>query len=147
MKNKLEETPIKENHVLEEIRLPSTKLDLIEQFALALQARDARGLRQLIDKHDKHDKWGGREGFIKKFLSFCTKMDNKYSGVYVHTVPGQCGRGTCNAGYGGLGVTVNTIKQNRVLWRFNLVFKETRNEALSIWLCKQFEVKYEEIPF
>lgn len=132
---------------LQPITLPDTKLDLVEQFSFALHNRDAIGLRQLIDKDDRHERWGNREGFIKKFVGFCNRMDKKHKGIYVHTVPGQCGRGYCNRGTRGLGVTVNTVRENKILWRFNLVFTETKLETLKLWLCQQFEVKHEEIPF
>lgn len=131
---------------LQPVVLPDTKIDLIEQFAFALQNRDAIGLRQLIDKDDLGD-WGSRESFIKKFIGFCDKMDKKYDGVYVHTVPGACGRESCNQGKPGLGVTVSTIKNNNTLWRFNLVIKQTKRDSLLLWLCKEFVVKHEEIPF
>ena len=132
---------------LKPIALPTTNFDLVEQFAYALQNRDAIGLDQLIDDADRHSTWGDKKGFISKFIGFCDRMDEKYQGVYVHTVPGQCGRGTCNRGTSGLGVTVNSIKNNKLLWQFNLVFTQTKRETLLVWLCKQFEVKSEEIPF
>ena len=132
---------------LQPVVLPDTKLDLIEQFAFALQNRDAIGLRQLIDKYDTHESWGDREGFIKKFIGFCDKMDKKHGGVYVHTVPGACNRKSCNKGTPGLGVTVSTTKNNNLLWRFNLVIRQTKRDSLLLWLCKEFEVKHEEIPF
>ncbi len=129
------------------IILPDTRLDLVEQFAFALQNRDAIGLSQLIDDNDTHSKWGNKLGFINKFMGFCNRMEKKYGSIYVHTVPGQCGRERCNRGTSGLGVTVNTINDNKLLWKFNLVFKESKRETLHVWLCKQFEVKSEEIPF
>lgn len=129
------------------ITLPDTHLDLVEQFAFALQNRDAIGMGQLIDDADVHKKWGNKEGFIRKFLGFCKQMEEKHQGVYVHTVPGQCGRESCNSGTSGLGVTVSTIKNNKLLWRFNLVFIQTKRDTLSLWLCRQFEVKNEQIPF
>ncbi len=132
---------------LEPVSLPDTHFDLIEQFAYALQNRDAIGLDQLMDEDDNHSRWGDKKGFITKFVGFCNRMDGKYKGVYVHTVPGQCGNGFCNRGASGLGVTVNTINDNKLLWRFNLVFAETKRETLLTWLCQQFEVKNEEIPF
>lgn len=132
---------------LKPITLPDTHFDLVEQFAFALQNRDAIGLGQLIDDADRHEKWGNKNGFISKFIGFCNRMDKKYQGVYVHTVPGKCARGACNRGTSGLGVTVNTIKNNKLLWRFNLVFTQTKRDTLGLWLCQQFEVKNEEIPF
>ena len=132
---------------LKPITLPDTRLDLVEQFAFALQNRDAIGLRQLIAANDKHEKWGDREGFISKFIGFCDKMEKKHGSIYVHTVPGQCGRERCNKGTGGLGVTVNTINDNKLSWGFNLVIKMNRQETLHIWLCQQFKVKSDEIPF
>lgn len=131
---------------LEPVVLPDTKLDLIEQFAFALQNRDAIGLQQLIDEDDL-GYWGSRESFISKFIGFCEKMDKKHGGVYAHTVPGMCGSQLCNRGTPGLGVMVSTIKNNNLLWRFNLVIKTTKRDTLQLWLCKAFEVKHEEIPF
>jgi len=128
------------------IALPETKLDLVEQFSLALQIRDAIGLRQLIDEEHTHSKWGDREGFITKFTEFCNRMDKKYNGIYVHTVPGTCGRSNCGRGR-GIGVTVNTISQNKNLWRFNLVVGETQKHTVQLWLCKEFIVSSDEIPF
>jgi hypothetical protein len=132
---------------LQPVVLPDTRLDLIEQFAFALQNRDAIGLRQLIDKNDIHLSWGTREGFISKFLGFCDKMDKKHGTVYVNTVPGACTRKSCNKGTPGLGVTVSTLKNNNLLWRFNLVIRQTQNDTVRLWLCRNFEVKHEEIPF
>lgn len=132
---------------LEPVVLPDTKLDLIEQFAFALQNRDAIGLRQLIDKDDTHKMLGNRDEFISKFIGFCEAMDKKHGGVYAHTVPGMCGRQSCNRGTPGLGVMVSTIKNNNLLWRFNLVIKQTNQDSLLLWLCRSFEVKHEEIPF
>ena len=132
---------------LKPITLPATNFDLVEQFAYALQNRDAIGLGQLMDDADSHSRWGDKKGFISKFIGFCNRMDEKHKGVYVHTVPGQCGSRFCNKGERGLGVSVNTIRDNKLLWRFNLVFAETKRETLLTWLCQQFEVKNEEIPF
>jgi hypothetical protein len=145
MKENHPETGIDQN-ALSTIVLPDTQLNLVEQFAYALQNRDAIGLRQLIDEEHTHSKWGDREGFIKKFMDFCDRMEVKYSGIYVHTVPGFCGRSNCAKGK-GLGVTVNTTSQNKSLWRFNLIVGETPNETLQLWLCKEFMVNNEEIPF
>ena len=143
---KKEQLEIKFDLQLDPVVLPDTKLDLIEQFAFALQNRDAIGLLQLIDKDDL-GYWGGRESFISKFIGFCEKMDKKHGGVYVHTVPGMCGRQSCNRGKPGVGVMVSTIKNNNLLWRFNLVITTTKRDTLQLWLCKTFEVKHEEIPF
>jgi hypothetical protein len=131
---------------LQPVVLPDTRLDLIEQFAFALQNRDAIGLQQLIDEDDL-GYWGSRESFISKFLGFCEKMDKKHGGVYVHTVPGACTRKSCNKGTPGHGVTVSTLKNNNLLWRFNLVIRQTQNDTVRLWLCRNFEVKHEEIPF
>jgi hypothetical protein len=135
-----------EKKVLPPIVLPDTHLDLVEQFSLALQNRDAIGLRQLIDKKWKHAIMGDREGFISKFIGYCDRMDKKYNGIYVHTVPGTCGRSNCGRGR-GLGVTVNSIADNKHLWRFNLVVGETQKDTVQLWLCKEFKVSSEEIPF
>lgn len=132
--------------VLSPILLPGTKLDLVEQFAYALHNRDAIGLRQLIDEDHTHSKWGDREGFITKFMDFCDRADKKYNGIYVQTVPGFCGRSNCAKGK-GLGVTVNTTSQNKSLWRFNLIIGVTSKETVELWLCKEFKVNSEEIPF
>ncbi|MFN8317775.1 MAG: hypothetical protein U0T32_15100 [Chitinophagales bacterium] len=129
------------------ITLPDTTFDIVEQFALALQNRDSIGMRQLIDSKDQNPSWGGRQAFINKFLGFCERMDKKYDGVFVQTVPGECCRSTCNIGARGLGVSVSTIKQNKLLWRFNLVTRQTQHETLELWLCKEFKVNHEDIPF
>ena len=131
---------------LKPIVLPDTKLDLIEQFAFALQNRDAIGLEQLINKKGLPH-WLRRDTFTQDFIGYCDKMDKKHGGVYVHTVPGMCGRKMCNPGAAGLGVTVNTIKDNKLLWRFNLILKQTKDDTLDIWQCEEFVVKHEEIPF
>jgi len=144
---KKEQLELKFELQLQPVVLPDTKLDLIEQFAFALQNRDAIGLRQLIDKDNKHEMWGNRDEFISKFIGFCEAMDKKYGGVYAHTVPGMCGRQSCNRGTPGVGVMVSTIKNNNLLWRFNLVITTTKKDTLQLWLCKAFEVKHEEIPF
>lgn len=129
------------------ITLPETSFDLVEQLAFALQNRDAIGLRQLIDKDAHNSNWGSREDFIQKFTGFCDRMEQRHSSIYVHTVPGQCGRERCSRGANGLGVTVNTINDNKLLWRFNLVFDKTQRNTVMVRLCQQFEVKSDEIPF
>jgi hypothetical protein len=130
---------------LKPIVLPDTKIDLIEQFALALQNRDSIGLEQLINKKGLPH-WLRRDTFTEDFTGYCDKMDKKHGGVYVHTVPGTCGRAFCNKGTIGLGVSVNTIKDNKLLWRFNLILRETNSYTLDIWLCQEFMVNHEEIP-
>lgn len=132
---------------LKPIELPDTYFDYVEQFAFALQNRDAIGLRQMIDKDARNTNWGSREDFIQKFTGFCDRMEKKHGSIYVHTVPGQCGRERCNRGASGLGVTVNTINDNKLLWKFNLVFEETIQNTVALRLCQQFEVKSDEIPF
>lgn len=143
---KEEQVKIPSRTELKEIELPDTKLDLIEQFALAIQNRDAIGLEQLINKKDL-PYWLERDTFTKDFTGYCDKMDKKHGGVYVQTVPGMCGTECCFRGNAGLGVSVNTIKDNKLLWRFNLMLKERPDDTLDIWLCKEFLIKHDEIPF
>lgn len=144
---KEEQLELKLGIELKPIILPETNFDLVEQLAFALQNRDAIGLRQLIDKDARNSHWGSREDFIHKFTGFCERMEQKHGSIYVHTVPGQCGRERCIRGASGLGVTVNTINDNKQLWRFNLVFEETQRNTVIVRLCQQFEVKSDEIPF
>lgn len=130
-----------------EITLPDTQLDLIEQFAFALQNRDAIGLDQLIYEQHQNRNWGNKYDFIKKFTEHCNKLEDKHGAIYVHTVPGHCEGQRCQLGSGGLAVTVSTVANNQLLWAFNLVFREAKGQTLNIWRCRQFSVDYKDIPF
>jgi hypothetical protein len=140
----------KPNAELPPIALPSTKFDIIEQFALALQNRDAIGMKQmLVEKLDDFDLRTADE-FISKFIGYCNKMEKKYKGIYVQTVPGFCSRynRSCDFGKHGLGVTVSAINRNKLLWRFNIVFRDLNNGlSLNMRRCGYFVVHSEEVPY
>lgn len=130
---------------LSPIVLPDTKLDLIEQFAIALQNRDRIGLNQLIAEKYTNKAWGTKQDFINKFLSYCDHSEQKYGTVYINTVPGECVRHTCQLGCNGLGVTVCTVADNKLLWSFNLVARQTPDQTLVLWKCKAFSVSFKSI--
>lgn len=130
-----------------EVKLPSTNFDLIEQLAIALQNRDERTLRQLIYVCNLPYSTDIGKTFVSDFIIYCNKMDKKYNGVYVHTVPGCCVVKWCNKGVNGLGVSLNTTLKNKTLWKFNIIAKQISELKLEIQLCLNFVVDHEEIPF
>jgi hypothetical protein len=132
---------------LPSVALPSTNFEIMEQLAIALQNRDEIGLRQLIDDSEVSEDFGGKDKFVSKFINYCNKMDKKHKGVYVHTVPGSCQSKHCNGGRPGLGVTLNTIRGNKLLWKFNIIAREVSDFRVKIQLCIGFAVNHKEIPF
>ncbi len=131
------------------IELPSAKFDIIEQFALALQNRDAIGMKQMLAEKLDGLAFKTPDEFISKFTGYCDKMEKKHKGIFVQTVPGKCGLyKECLFGKRGLGVSVSTIKGNKLLWRFNLIFHIPYNGfRLDMRRCANFVVQHEEVPY
>ena len=130
---------------LEPIVLPSTDIKLMEQFALALQTRDADLLGHVISKNAYFSWMDAREPFVKAYLRYCNQLERKHGKIYVQTVNGSCQRATCNRGKEGLAVTVFSMAKNKLLWSFNLVAKELADGTLDLWKCPNFGVDSEGV--
>ena len=119
---------------LQEVKLPSLDFDIFEQFSLAIQNRDRNALEYLISDKLDSDGFKDKQDFIDKYLGHCKVLEKKHGQIYVQTHKGSCGGGYCIKGKPGIGVSVNSIVDNKPLWNFNV--KTGIDDAHKIDFCK-----------
>jgi len=131
--------------VLPEIQLPVLHFDIVEQFALALQNRDKNALEYIISDTMASEDFKDKHTFISNFISYCNTLEKKHEEIYVQTNKGACSNPVCNKGMTGISVSVNTLKNNKQLWTFNIIPEIDSNGKLDMFKCKFLKLDKAEV--
>jgi hypothetical protein len=141
-----EELPVtKVIQELPELKLPELGFDMIEQLCLALQNRDKNALAFVIwDKMDSSD-LKSKQAFISNYLSYCKQLERKHGKVFVLTLKGACNGKHCHLGKQGINVSVNSLVNNKQLWKFNLLIVPTKSGKLNLGKCYDMKLSKKDI--
>jgi len=130
---------------LPEVILPELGFDRIEQLCLALQNRDKNALEYLIwDKMVSFD-LKSKQAFIKNYLSYCKQLERKHGKLFILTLKGACNKKNCNLGKQGINVSVNSLVNNKQLWKFNLLIETTKSGKLDLGKCYDMKLSKKDI--
>lgn len=127
-----------------EVRLPELRFNITEQLSLALQNRDKEALEFLISDNMKSDFLKDKMSFIQNFLKYCKTLERKHGKILVQTFNGACNASYCSLGRKGITVSVNTLKNNKQIWKFNLIIDEMPDGKIDLGKCFNFKVKRED---
>jgi hypothetical protein len=130
---------------LPEVSLPELGFDMIEQLCLALQNRDKNALEYLIwDKMVSFD-LKSKQAFIKNYLSYCKQLERKHGKLFILTLKGACNEKQCNLGKQGINVSVNSLVNNKQLWKFNLLIETSKSGKLDLGKCYDMKLSKKDI--
>jgi len=93
---------------------------LYKEFATALQHRDKRLLNFLLSDKQESKHWTTKQDFIDKYLNACKKMESRQP--ITITVHRGIGRHANLSWQYGVCVIVDSTKDKKRLWKFDLVF-------------------------
>jgi hypothetical protein len=141
-----EVTPTKKNS-FDPLKNLVNDYNVIEQFSLAIQQRDQRGLEFLLSDTQDSDYWKSKKDFISKYLNHCKKLERKHKQIFVTLIAGDCRGNRCGfAGCGGFTVSVNRMVNNKSLWNFNLLYRLDNEGKIILRRCAEFLVDNAQIP-
>jgi hypothetical protein len=130
---------------LPEVILPELGFDRIEQLCLALQNRDKNALEYLIwDKMVSFD-LKSKQAFIKNYLSYCKQLERKHGKLFILTLKGACNGKHCHLGKQGINVSVNSLVNNKQLWKFNLLIETSKSGKLDLGKCYDMKLSKKDI--
>ncbi len=130
---------------LPEVSLPELGFDRIEQLCLALQNRDKNALEYLIcDKMVSFD-LKSKQAFISNYLSYCRQLERRHGKLFILTLKGACNGKQCNLGKQGINVSVNSLVNNKQLWKFNLLIETTKSGKLDLGKCYDMKLSKKDI--
>jgi hypothetical protein len=141
-----EELPISKTiQELPEVKLPELGFDMTEQLCLALQNRDKNALAFVIeDKMDSID-LKSKQSFISNYLSYCKQLERKHGKLFILTIKGACNGKHCHFGKQGINVSVNSLVNNKQLWKFNLLIVPTKSGKLNLGKCYDMKLSKKDI--
>ena len=128
-----------------EVRLPELRFNITEQLSLALQNRDKAALEFLISEKMESDTLKDKSAFIKNYLTYCKTLERKHGKIIVQIFNGVCGAKYCNLSHKGITVSVNTQRNNKQVWKFNLLIESLPDGKLDLGKCFDMKVKREDI--
>jgi hypothetical protein len=128
-----------------EVRLPELRFNVTEQLSLAFQNRDKLALEFLISDNMKSDDLKNKHIFIKNYLTYCKTLERKHGKIIVQTLNGACNAGYCRLGKKGITVSVNSMINNKQVWKFNLIWDLDKDGKVDLGKCLNMKVKREDI--
>lgn len=126
------------------VKLPALTFNSTEQLCLALQNRDKNALEYLISDKMKSEFLKDKASFIYNYISYCNTLERKNGKLLVQIFNGACNACYCNIGMKGIAVSVNTIENNKQLWKFNLIIEQMPDGKLELEKCHSFTIKRED---
>lgn len=127
------------------VALPTLRFDSTEQLSLALQNRDKAALEFLITDQMVSSVLKDKKAFIKNYLGYCKTLERKHGKVIVQILNGVCNGKMCSYGSKGITVSVNTQRNNKQVWKFNLIIEANSNGQLDLGQCINMKVRREDI--
>jgi hypothetical protein len=128
-----------------QVKLPELRFNITEQLSLAFQNRDKLALEFLISDSMKSNDLKSKHTFIQNYLSYCKTLERKHGKIIVQTLNGACNAGYCNLGRKGITVSVNSMINNKQVWKFNLIWDLDREGKVDLCKCLNMKVKREDI--
>jgi hypothetical protein len=128
-----------------QVKLPELRFNITEQLSLAFQNRDKLALEFLISDSMKSYDLKNKHTFIQNYLSYCKTLERKHGKIIVQTLNGACNAGYCNLGRKGITVSVNSMINNKQVWKFNLIWDLDGEGKVDLCKCLNMKVKREDV--
>jgi hypothetical protein len=128
-----------------QVKLPELRFNIAEQLSLAFQNRDKLALEFLISDSMKSNDLKDKDIFIKNYLAYCKTLERKHGKIIVQTLNGACNAGYCNLGRKGITVSVNSMINNKQVWKFNLIWDLDGEGKVDLCKCLNMKVKREDV--
>ena len=133
------------------LHLIENKFGLLEQFILAMQTRDKDALMLLMSDYTDSKFWKSKEDFIDSYLQTCNKIESK-GPIFITILKGKCLADTDGkfnfsklGSQMGLAVSVNSVRNNKQQWNFNLLYCREHRRKVIVKRCTRFEVDVNEL--
>ncbi len=139
----IEQSNVAKNYL--KVQLPNLRFDSTEQLNLALQNRDKAALEFLITDQMVSSVLKDKNTFIKNYLGYCKTLERKHGNIIVQILNGVCNGKMCSYGSKGITVSVNTQRNNKQVWKFNLIIEANSNGQLDLGQCINMKVRREDI--